>query len=66
MMSEVGMTATSRGSLPTMPETSVDTNDAVRDWHRQTIGLLAELGNVFLAAVARATQVFQVTRETCE
>ena len=32
---------------PTMPETSVDPNDAVRDWHRQTIGLLAELGNVF-------------------
>ena len=32
---------------PTMPETSVDPNDAVRDWHRQTIGLLAELGTVF-------------------
>jgi hypothetical protein len=39
---------------PTMPETSVDPNDAVRDWHRQIIGLLAELGNVFFDAVALA------------
>jgi hypothetical protein len=47
-----------RISLPTMPETSVDPNDTVRDWHRQTID--------FLNAVARAMQVLQVTRETCK
>ena len=32
--------------------------DTVRDWHRQTID--------FLNAVARAMQVLQVTRETCQ